>query len=265
MDLHLKDKVVFISGSTSGIGKAAAEVFLKEGAIVCINGRKQETVDACVAELKAISDKVYGYPCDVSKEDEVIPAFAKIAEDHGCLDILVNNAGIITDSELIDMSLDLWHKIFAVNLDSMLICSKEAVKYMKRERKPVILNAASVTAEWPTMGNGAYSISKGAIINFTKVLCGELARKGIRVMGYLPGMTRTPINDEVFRKEPERITAQIPFRRIAEPEEIGSVVAFLASDQASYMAGSMAIIDGGKLTVQNPRRYDGHLPVQANL
>lgn len=256
MDLHLKDKVVLVTGSATGIGRAAAEVFLEEGAIVCLCDINPDTLRKAKEEMSEKSDKVFAYTCDCASEKDVIGMFRQVGEDHGHLDVLVNNTGIIMDSELVDMDYADWKRIFTVNIDSMFLCAREAVKYMKPERKPVILNAASVTANWPTMGNGAYSISKGAAINFTKVLCGELARKGIRVMGYMPGMTRTHINDDVFKNEPERITAQIPLKRIAEPIEIGQVIAFLASDRASYMAGSMAIIDGGKLSVQNPRRYD---------
>ena len=136
-----------------------------------------------------------------------------------------------------------------------MLCIREAVKLMKRERNPVILNCGSVAALNPAMGYGAYSMTKAAVTNLTKVTCGELAPKGIRVLGYMPGMTNTEINKDVFAAEPDRICAQIPLGRVAEPEEIGRVVAFLASDLASYMAGTMVQIDGGKLCVQNPQRY----------
>lgn len=265
MDLHLKDKVVVLTGAASGIAKAASKIYLEEGAVVCMVDLNEKNLTDAVSEFKKISPKVFGYCSNVADEDSVIKTMQQIAADHGQIDILVNNVGIIMDFELVDMPYEKWKRIFNVNIDSYFLCTKEAVKYMKRERKPVILNAASVTADWPTMGNGAYSITKGCVKNFTKVLCGELARKGIRVMGYEPGMTRTPINDDVFKNEPARIAAQIPFRRIAEPNEIAQVIVFLSSDQASYMGGSFAIIDGGKLAVQNPRRYDADAPETPNL
>jgi len=201
------------------------------------------------------ADRVPAKRCDVTDEEAVAAMFREVDKEYGCLDILVNNAGTIVDSPVSEMTYQQWRKIFAVNLDSFFLCIREAVKLMKRERNPVILNCGSVAALNPAMGYGAYSMTKVAVTNLTKVTCGELAPKGIRALGYMPGMTDTEINKDVFAAEPERICAQIPLGRVAQPEEIGRVVAFLASHLASYMAGSMVQIDGGKLCVQNPQRY----------
>ena len=258
MDLHLTDKVVVVTGSSSGIGKESARIFAEEGAIICLNGTNAQKLEAAREEIAASSgsSKVYAYCFDVSNESEVKESFRKIAEDHGVIDILVNNAGIGNkDGKLCNMTLEEWKRVFAINVESQFLCSREVVQYMKRDRQPVILNCGSVTTEWPSLGQGCYSSSKAAVKNLTKALCGELASKGIRVAGYIPGMTLSPI----WRSNPERITTAaklIPLGRMAEPREIGSVVAFMASDQASYVAGTLFIIDGGKLAVQNPHRWD---------
>lgn len=257
MDLHLTGKIVLITGSSGGIGKETARAFLQEGARVILNGTNAEKLENTRRELAEDfgADVVAAKRCDVTDEEAVIAMFREVEAEYGYLDILVNNAGTIVDSPIAEMTYQQWRKIFAVNLDSFFLCTREAVKLMKREHDPVILNCGSVAALNPAMGYGAYSMTKAAVTNLTKVTCGELAPKGIRVLGYMPGMTDTEINKDVFAAEPERICAQIPLGRVAQPEEIGRVVAFLASELAAYMAGSMVQIDGGKLCVQNPQRY----------
>ena len=258
MNLHLTDKVVIVTGSSSGIGKESARIFAEEGAIVCLNGTNAEKLETAREDIIATSgnSRVYTYCFDVSNEEAVKEYFRKIASDHDHIDILVNNAGIGNkDGKILNMTLEEWKRVFAINVEAQFLCSRDVVQYMKRDRQPVILNCGSVTTEWPSLGQGCYSSSKAAVKNFTKALCGELASKGIRVAGYIPGMTLSPI----WRNNPERIPTAaklIPLGRMAEPREIGTVVAFLASDQASYVAGTMFIIDGGKLAVQNPHRWD---------
>lgn len=256
MELNLTGKVVLITGSGKGIGKEAARVFLQEGARVILNDIDAKALAESKAEFEAeFHTEVGTKQCNIAEEESVIRLFQEIGEEYGALDVLVNNAGIIIDKQIVDMTYAEWRRIFSVNIDSFFLCTREAVKIMKAERHPVIVNAGSVATLIPAMGYGCYAVTKAAVMNLTKVTCGELAGRGIRVIGYIPGMTNTAINKDVFAAEPERICAQIPLNRIAEPEEIGRVVAFLASDAASYMAGCMVQIDGGKLCVQNPNRY----------
>lgn len=256
MQLHLENKVVVVTGSASGIAKSAARIFLEEGAKVAMLDMNEAGLANALAEFGPLAKNAKTFLCNVSDEQNVHDTFAAVAGYFGGIDILVNNVGIIMDGELVEMEYSDWKKIFAVNVDSMFLTTKEVVKYMKRERRPVILNAGSVQTEWPSAGFGAYSVTKTAIKAFTKVQCAELARKGIRVAGYIPGLTDTPINASLKKLEPDRVVAQIPFRRMADPDEIANVIVFLASEQASYVGGSMTVIDGGKLAVQNPRRYD---------
>jgi 3-oxoacyl-[acyl-carrier protein] reductase len=257
MDLNLKDRIILITGSAKGIGKECARACLQEGARVILCDYNEEALKKTHAEFNEAGyrDQVDSLCADVANEENVEEMFRTIADRYGYLDVLINNAGITMDKPIVEMSYAEWRRIMAVNLDAMFLTVKEAVKLMKPERKPVIINAGSVATFIPAMGYGCYAVSKGAVQNFTKVTCGELAGRGIRVCGYTPGLTNTEINKELFAKEPERVCAQIPLNRIAEPEEIGRVVAFLASDAASYIAGSMVQIDGGKLCVQNADRY----------
>ena len=256
MDLNLKDRVILITGSAKGIGKACAWTCAEEGARVILCDINE---DALAETAKEFADG--GHPvaaclaCNVASEESVNAMFEAVKEQFGYLDVLVNNAGITMDKPIIEMTYAEWRRIMSVDVDALFLTTKAAVPLMKAERKPVIINAGSVATNIPAMGYGCYATAKAAVKNFTTATCGELAGLGIRVCGYMPGLTNTEINRELFAREPERLCAQIPLNRIAEPEEVGRVVAFLASDAASYIAGSMVQVDGGKLCVQNPNRY----------
>ena len=255
MDLNLKDRVILITGSAAGIGKACAHTCAEEGARVILCDYNEAALVATQKEFKDEGFDVDTIACDVSSEESVAAMFKTIKERYGFLDVLVNNAGITIDKPIIEMTYAEWRRIMSVDLDALFLTTKEAAQIMKAERKPVIINAGSVATLIPAMGYGCYATAKAAVKNFTKATCGELADRGIRVCGYIPGLTNTAINRDLFAKEPERLCAQIPLNRIAEPEEVGRVVAFLASDAASYIAGAMVQIDGGKLCVQNANRY----------
>lgn len=256
MDLNLKDKVVFITGSGKGIGKEIAKKFLIEGAYVIINDVNPISLEEAKTELTAYSDRVSGLLGNASLEDDAIKMFKEIKNSHQYLDVLVNNAAILIDKPMIDMTLQEWKRIFSNNLDSIFLTTKEAVKIMKPERNPVIINAGSYGAIVPAMGYSAYNASKAAVVNLTRTMAGELSTKGIRVTGYIPGVTKTDIIKEMLKFESKRLTAQISLDRLAETSDIANTVVFLASDAASYIHGSMLEVSGGKLCVQNPRRYD---------
>lgn len=255
MDLGLTGKVAFISGSAKGIGKQIAIALAKEGTNIVINDINQESIDEAVNEISQYGTKVIGLLGDVSDEKSVDDMFDAVIEKLGNLDILINNAGINKDKPILETSLAQWRKTFAVNLEAMLICSKAAIKLMKFERKPVIINGGSFASIVPAMGYGDYAATKAGVASFTRSLCGEVGHLGIRVCGYIPGVTNTEINKELFANESERLCAQIPLNRVAEPSEVGEVVAFLASERAGYIAGTMVEVDGGKLCVQNANRY----------
>lgn len=255
MDLHLKNRIALITGAAKGIGKEIARELGAEGAIVVLCDVDGTTLKLAEEEFKAAGYQVSSIQGDISDEESVKRIFQKIADQFGCLDILINNAGILIDKPIIEMTYAEWRKIMAVDIDAMFLTAKESVNLMKAERQPVIINAGSVATLIPAMGYGCYATAKAAVKNFTKVLCGELAGRGIRVCGYIPGVVNTEINKNLFQSEPARLCAQIPLNRIAQPEEVARVVAFLASDAASYIAGSMVQVDGGKLCVQNADRY----------
>ena len=255
MDLKLQNKVAFITGGARGIGKAIGKEMAKEGAIVVLNDLNAVALKEAVNELVDMGYAATGICGDVADPDCVGRMFEEMKETFGRVDILINNVGINHDVLLMDLTYEQWRKEMAVNLDAMFLTSKAAVPLMEPERHPVILNSGSFACFMPALGYGSYAAAKAAVESFTKSLCGELASKGIRVAGYAPGVTNTEINRELFTHEGERMCRQIPLNRVAEPEEIARVVVFLASEAASYVAGCMVRIDGGKLCVQNADRF----------
>ena len=256
LDLNLKNKVVFITGSGKGIGKEIATIFASEGANIILNDINNEVLNNCAKELSISYPNVrvetaFG---NVANENDTIRIFQKIFTDFGYLDILINNAGVLIDKKMIDMTLEEWKRIFTNNLDSIFLATKEAVKIMKPQNNPVIINAGSFGGLIPAIGYSAYNASKAAISNLTRTMAGELNLIGIRVAGYIPGVVLTDIIKPMLEREPNRLVAQIPLGRLAEPIEIAKGVVFIASDAGGYINGTMFEITGGKLCTQNTGR-----------
>lgn len=255
MDLKLDKKIVFVTGSGKGIGKEIARKFAQEGANIILNDINEEALKAAEEELSTYPVEVFSALGSVAKEADASRMFGEIKERFEYIDILVNNAGVLIDKPMLDMTLEEWKFVFSNNLDSIFVATKESVKLMRRKNAPVIINAGSFGAVIPACGYSAYNASKAAIGNLTRTMAAELNQKGIRVAGYIPGVTKTDIIKQMLEKEPKRLVAQIPLGRLAEPEEIAGFVVFLASEVAGYINGSMLEISGGKLCVQNPNRY----------
>src|SRR6056297_264561 len=255
MELNLKGKVVLVTGSGKGIGKEIARKFAQEGANIILNDINKDILTASVAELESYPVEVFSVLGSVANENDASRMFVEIKNRFGRIDILVNNAGVLIDKPMLEMTLEEWKFVFGNNLDSIFVATKESVRLMLEKNSPVIINAGSFGAVIPAMGYSAYNASKAAIGNLTRTMAAELNQKGIRVLGYIPGVTKTDIIKQMLEKEPKRLVEQIPLGRLAEPEEIAEFVVFLASDNAGYINGSMMEISGGKLCVQNPGRY----------
>ena len=257
MDLQLKGKIVLITGSGRGIGKVVANRFAQEGAHIVLNDVNAESLETSRKELLSFPVEVLAVLGNLADEAATASVFRQIEAKFNALDVLVNNAAILIDKLLLEMSLDEWQRILRNNVDSVFLATREAVKLMRPERHPVIINAGSFGGLVPAIGYSAYNASKAAIMNLTATMAGELNSRGIRVTGYIPGVVRTEMTRAMLEREPKRMVAQIPIGRLAEPEEIANLVVFLASDVAGYINGSMVEVSGGKLCVQNPGRYSG--------
>lgn len=256
---RLKGKSAIVTGSSTGIGKGIAERYAQEGANVTVNyyrhaDEAEDTAERCrkaFAEHGHSDAECIVVQADVSDEEQVKNLFAKTLEAFGGLDILVNNAGIqkFTNSE--DLELADFDKIVHVNLRGTFLCSREALRhFLARPAGPkgtVILNNSSVHEIIPKPGYLSYSMSKGGMENMTKSLALEYAERGIRVNAVGPGAILTPIND-AWRHDAEArkgVEAHIPMGRSGVVEEIASVFAFLASEEASYITGQTIFACGG--------------------
>ncbi len=247
--MRLAGKVAIVTGGDSGIGKAISLGFARDGASVVVDyfGDDQPAM-AVVDEIQNFGGKAYAIAADVSKEEEVAELVAQTAKHFGGIDILVNNAGIEHKVPFLETPLELWNKVIAVNLTGAWLCSQSAAKHMvKQKRGGRIINISSVHEELPMPTNGPYCASKGGLRMLMRTIALELASFDITVNDVCPGAVDTPMDAKLKRdrKEYDELLSEIPLRRMAKPEEIAGLCAFLASEAGAYVTGASYIIDGG--------------------
>jgi glucose 1-dehydrogenase len=252
----LKGQKALVTGANSGIGRAVAIALGEAGADVVVNYvRGDEAAKETVDTIKATGSKAIAVLADISKEDQVQAMFKKMMDEFGTIDILVNNAGLQQDAALEAMTLQQWNTVIGINLTGQFLCAREAAKEFKRRGvKPEVSVAAgkiicmsSVHDVIPWSGHVNYASSKGGVMMLMKSMAQELAPWRIRVNSICPGAIRTPINTEAWQT-PEAyndLMKLVPYNRIGEPEDIGSVTVFLASDFADYVTGVNIYVDGG--------------------
>ncbi|MBB5164679.1 3-oxoacyl-ACP reductase [Mycobacterium sp. AZCC_0083] len=248
MDLtqRLSGKVAVVTGGASGIGFATAKRMRAEGATIVIGDIDPKTGKPAADELDGLF-----VPVDVADKVAVDTLFDTAASTYGSVDIAFNNAGISPpEDDLIENTeLDAWDRVQNINLKSVYLCSKAALRHMVPQQKGSIINTASFVA---VMGSAtsqiSYTASKGGVLAMSRELGVQFARQGIRVNALCPGPVNTPLLQELFAKDPERAARRlvhIPLGRFAEPEELAAAVAFLASDDSSFITASTFLVDGG--------------------
>jgi 3-oxoacyl-[acyl-carrier protein] reductase len=245
--MRLKGKVAVITGSAGGIGLATACRFALEGAAVVLADLKADALERARTQVLAAAGdaEVITTTVDVTHGDQVAEMVGAALDRFGRIDCLVNNAGITSDARLVKMTDDQFDRVIAVNLKGVYRCTKAVADPMIRQGAGVILNASSVVGLYGNFGQTNYAATKAGVIGFTKTWARELGPKGIRVNAICPGFIRTPILDTIPDAVIQKMVDKVPLGRLGGPEEIASVYAFLASDDASYVNGAVIEVSGG--------------------
>ena len=239
-------KVALVTGGTRGIGRAIAERLASEGANVIVSATKQETCEKVASELSATHQTdCMGLAMDVSSFEAVQTAIKAIIEKYGRIDVVVNNAGITKDNLLLRLTEDDWQSVINVNLSSVFNTTKNVLKPMLRQKGGRIINITSVVGVMGNAGQANYAASKAGIIGFTKSMAKEIGSKGITCNAIAPGFIETDMIESLPEQYLKNIIDSIPLKRLGQPEDIASMVAYLASDQAGYITGKVFEIDGG--------------------
>jgi 3-oxoacyl-[acyl-carrier protein] reductase len=251
LELKLKGKVVLVTGGSHGLGTAICQSLAAEGAIVGVNYRQsREKAEAVVNQLKgAYHVEAIPVPGDMAQEEDIVAMFDILEKEYSKIDILVNNAAFCPNGPITGYTKDEWEYTFQVNVTGIFVACRELVKrLMAAKRQGRIVNIVSQAAfRGSTSGHLPYDSSKGAIVSLTIALAREVAKHGIGVNAVAPGMVRTEMVAEIWRKNTEKYLTRIPLQRIAEPEEIANVVTFLASEASSYMTGATVDVSGGMM------------------
>lgn len=245
--MKLKDKVCIVTGGSGGIGLAVCEKFLSEGAKVILTSIDLPSAKLAEEQLKAKfpNSIVKGIaPTPLWDFNVVQREFDDIYKEFGKIDVLVNNAGTSDETAFDNYTEDIFDRLFNLNIKAMFACTRAVVNYMEEQGNGVIINVSSVVTVCGQPKGVAYPASKSAVNGFTLSLARELAKKGIRVNAVAPGITKTTMLKDVPARMLEPVVSMIPLKRIGEPEDEANAIAFLASDDASYISGAILNVDG---------------------
>ena len=246
--MKLADKVAIVTGATQGIGLACAERLVREGARVMLVDIKPEGEQAAAQ----LGEPARFFAADVSQKADVDAMIAATLQAFGRIDILVNNVGVTHAADFLDLAEDDFDRVLRINLKSMFLCGQAAAREMVKQQSGSIINMSSVNSELAIPNQVPYVVSKGGVNQLTKVMALNLAPHGIRVNGIGPGTILTELAKKAVLGSPEArhtILSRTPLGRCGEPEEVASIAAFLASDDASYMTGQTIYADGGRMAL----------------
>ena len=255
--MRFKDKVVLITGAASGIGAASARRFAAEGARLALSDVRKDVLADSAGRLNLGADRLLTGLVDVAEPGAIGSFVERTVEVFGRLDTMVNNAGIAAFGKVTELTDETWRQVMAVDLDAVFYGSRAAIPHLAKT-KGSIVNTASISGLFGDYGLAAYNAAKGAVVNLTRVMAIDHGRDGVRVNAICPGIVRTDLTtammaDEDFLAEYRRL---VPLGRPADPEEMASVIAFLASDDASYVTGHNLVADGGITAATGQVHFD---------
>ena len=239
----MKDKIILITGANRGIGHNILKKIATCGYTVIGTSRSKDGADLITETLKDFKGK--GIVMDVTNQESINSSVSKIKEDYGTIYGLVNNAGITNDNLLMRMSDEQWNTVIETNLTSLYRVTKSVIKDMMKERTGRIVNIGSIVGMMGNAGQSNYSATKSGLLGFTKSLAREVSSRNINVNAISPGFIDTDMTIALSEEQIEALTKNIPLGRIASPDEVSSVVAFLLSDDSSYITGENINVNGG--------------------
>src|SRR5574341_1121462 len=242
--MRLKDKVAIITGGAQGIGRATALIFAREGAKVAIVDVKTEGAQATANEIKQAGGEALAVTASVGDRDSVAEMVKKVLETWGQIDILINNAGILRDAQLVKMTEENFDAVIGINLKGVFNCTQAVAPHMIERGYGRIVNASSVVALYGNFGQTNYIAAKAGVIGMTKVWARELGRKGITVNAVAPGFIGTEMTRDLPENVVQMMLEKVPLRRMGQPEEVANAYLWLASDEASYVNGTVISVDG---------------------
>jgi 3-oxoacyl-[acyl-carrier protein] reductase len=245
--MSLSGRVAFVTGASQGIGRACAAKLATHGATVVCAARNQEKLNELVSEITAAGGQASACALDVTDEEQVKAAIKATLAQFGKIEILVNNAGITRDQLVVRMKRTDWDAVLSTNLTSAYLCTQQVSRSMMGQRYGRIINIASVFGQMGQSGQANYSASKAGLIGLTMAIARELGSRNITCNAVAPGFIETAMTEVLGADFKENAAKQIPLGRVGSPEDVASAVAFLASDEASYITGHVLSVNGGML------------------
>jgi NAD(P)-dependent dehydrogenase (short-subunit alcohol dehydrogenase family) len=247
---RLEDRIALVTGAGAGIGRAIAETFAREGAVVHVADRDGAAANEVAATIVKANGAATAHDVDVTDTKQVRALMAGIGEAHGRLDVLVNNAGVGERADFRHLDDEAWDRVWRVNLDGTVRCAREAFDLLKASGKASVVNLSSIMASKHTRQMAVYSATKGAVSALSRSLAVEYAPYGIRVNTLLPGYVETALIGRYISNPmiAKALLTQTPLRRFGTPQDIANAALFLASDEAAYITGAALNVDGGMAT-----------------
>ena len=239
-----QDKVVIITGGASGIGRVSALRFAIEGATVVIWDIDQVKAEATRGEIEGAGGQVVVALVNTTQPEQVVAAAKAVHDQFGRIDVLINNAGITRDATLRKMTLAQWQQVLDVNLTGVFVCAQAVAPYMEAQRSGRIINTSSVVGLYGNFGQANYAATKAGLIGLTKTLARELGKYNITVNAVAPGFMATEMLATIPEKVLDALKSRTPLGRLGKPEDIAAAYLFLASDEASYVSGTVLSVDG---------------------